>query len=245
MRYVTGVRPYTLLDLYCGAGGASVGYHRAGFNVIGVDLHAMPRYPFEFVQCDALEYLKTMIERGRWRRDARWQIDAIHASPPCQRYSIACTCRPGLAEQYPDLIEPTRELCELTGLPYVIENVPRAPLVNPVTLCGTQFGLASEWKGQKVVLRRHREFEAHGFEIPDAGEHDHSYRAVPVYGHGAPTNAPFFAGEGLANIERRVMDINWMTRDELDEAIPPAYTEYVGKHLMTALTSREGLELAA
>lgn len=241
MRYITGVRPYTILDLYCGAGGAAIGYHRAGFNVIGVDNKPMPRYPFTFVQFDALEYLKTMIA---WP-DSGWQIDAVHASPPCQHYSAATKCRPGLADRYPDLIEPTRELLIELGLPYVIENVPGAPLVDPVWLCGSQFNRQTVLPGYgPIMLRRHRGFEA-TFDIPDAGPHDHTLRAAPVYGHGPSGKHNPMSMKGVAQACREVMGIDWMTRDELDEAIPPVYTNYVGKHLMNALTSRDGLELAA
>jgi DNA (cytosine-5)-methyltransferase 1 len=146
------VRP-RILDLFCGAGGAGMGYHRAGFDVVGVDLAPQPHYPFEFSQSDALAWLDYPLTLGL-------RFDAIHASPPCQAYSAMSACRPGLADQYPDLVAPTRELLEATGLPYVIENVPRAPLRDPVTLCGHMFGLP---------LYRHRLFEAN-FPI-DQPEH--------------------------------------------------------------------------
>ena len=150
-----------------------MGYYRAGFEVVGVDIDPQPNYPFEFYQADAL----TFPLEG---------FDAVHASPPCQRYSMAMQCNPGSAEKYPDLIGLTRDLCLAAELPFVIENVPGSPLVNPVTLCGSHFGLATIWptNGRPVALRRHREFEAHGFVITDPGPHDHSVSALSVVGNG-------------------------------------------------------------
>ena len=125
-----------LLDLFCGAGGAAMGYHRAGFEVVGVDINPQPRYPFEFHQADALEYPLA-------------GFDAIHASPPCQRFSTM-TKRWARSSSHSDLIEPTRSRLRESMLPYVIENVAGAPLVGPIRLCGSSFGLP---------VRRHRLFE--------------------------------------------------------------------------------------
>jgi DNA (cytosine-5)-methyltransferase 1 len=129
-----------LLDTYCGAGGCAVGYHRAGFEVVGVDINPQPRFPFEFHQGDAIEYIR---EHGH-------EFDVIHASPPCQRFSEATPME--RRDKHPDLIAPTREAMQATGKPYVIENVEnaRAELANPVKLCGTMFGLP---------IWRHRYFE--------------------------------------------------------------------------------------
>ena len=133
-----------LLDLFCGAGGAAVGYHRAGFDVVGVDITPQPNYPFEFVQADALDCARLVIRCGTAT------FDAIHASPPCQAYIAACR-RATSAADHPDLIGPTRELLQATGLPYVIENVARRPAASTaVLLCGSMFGLG---------VRRHRLFE--------------------------------------------------------------------------------------
>jgi DNA (cytosine-5)-methyltransferase 1 len=133
-----------ILDLFCGAGGASAGYARAGFDVVGVDLNPQPRYPFEFHQADALTFPLD-------------GFDAIHASPPCQAYS---TMRRGLWKdrEHPDLIAPIRDRLIGADVPYVIENVEgaRRLLVNPVLLCGTMFGLGTKEGNQ---LRRHRYFE--------------------------------------------------------------------------------------
>lgn len=141
-----GERPL-VIDLFCGAGGASVGYSRAGFDVIGVDINPMPRYPFEFIQADAIEFLDWLIAHPT---NVLGCISAIHASPPCQHWSRMSNASPGTAESYPQLIEPTRERLQAIGFPYVIENVIGAPLVHPIVLCGTSFGLR---------IQRHRQFE--------------------------------------------------------------------------------------
>ena len=145
-----------LLDLFCGAGGCSVGYSRAGFDVVGVDNRPMPRYPFTFVQGDALEYLAA---HGG-------EFDAIHASPPCQRYSVLAAMHPD--REYPDLLQPARELLEASGKPWVIENVETAPMEREanlfgfgVLLCGSMFGLGVP----RGYLRRHRCFET-SFPVP-------------------------------------------------------------------------------
>src|SRR4051794_16680153 len=119
-----------LLDLFCGAGGCSVGYHRAGFDVVGIDIAPQPHYPFEFIQADALTALDLFGMRIG-------DFDAVHASPPCQSYSVSCNYRPENRTKYPDLVAPTRELLYEIGLPYVIENVPGAPLHSPIMLCGS------------------------------------------------------------------------------------------------------------
>src|SRR3990167_8741444 len=137
-----------LLDLFCGAGGAAMGYHRAGFEVIGVDIAFQKHFPFEFHQADALEYLA---EHGR-------EFDVIHASPPCQRFSVGVPIH--IRAKYEDLIKPTRMLLLQTERPYIIENVPRAPLIIALMLCGSMFDLRS---GRGAVLRRHRIFEAPWF----------------------------------------------------------------------------------
>lgn len=215
---------YRVLDLFCGEGGASEGYRRAGFDVLGVDLSPMPRYPGNVVQADALELLRAYANGY----SPLGRFDLVHASPPCQGYSVMSECRPGLADEYPKLIGPVRGLLAMWGVNYVIENVPGAPLRNATVLCGSQFGLYGEWNDEKVVLRRHRLFEA-TFTIPDAGPHTcDSYLTVPVYGNGAPGNRPEFRGPGFEALRKQVMGIDWMTRAGLSEAIPPAYAEHVG-----------------
>ncbi len=210
-----------LLDLFCGAGGASMGYYRAGFDVLGVDNQPMPRYPFDFIQAD--EFLNRMIQNPAWSG-----VSAIHASPPCQGYSVTRSVNPH-AHEYPQLIKPVRGLLQLIGLPYVIENVEGAKkqMVEPVTLCGSQFNLWCGFNGELAYLRRHRLFEVN-WPLPDAGDHNHIGYAFPVFGHGPGGH---IRGKGGAATARELMGIDWMTRKELDESIPPAYATYVGAHL--------------
>lgn len=250
---------YRILDLFCGAGGAAKGYHQAGFEVVGVDIHEQPHYPFAFIQADAISVLRW----GLPGYENWWsEFDAIHASPPCQRYSIATNCRPGLAQMYPDLIGPVREALETMDLPYIIENVPGAPLKNPVTLCGSMFDLGAELNGDWYYLRRHRLFEtswplpappchhppARAITVTDHGTATPNARvrkSLPVFGHGAPGNSPHLRGKGYAQAARDAMEIDWMNRDELAEAIPPAFTLHIGRHLIKWLNSNRNREEAA
>lgn len=211
-----------LLDLFCGAGGCSVGYERAGFEVVGVDLHPQPNYPFFFVQADALEVLADYEAMPGWIDT----FDVIHASPICQGNSTLRYFNP---TKYADLITPTRELLQLLGKPWVIENVPGSPMRPDVILCGEMFGLA---------VQRHRWFELSSGP-PAALVHPcvHPGRPVGVYGHGQ------FYWEGGEKKWRNVtraeastaMGIDWMGRAELSQAIPPAYTEWIGVQLMAHL----------
>jgi DNA (cytosine-5)-methyltransferase 1 len=201
-----------LLDLFCGAGGAAVGYHRAGFDVIGVDNQPMPRYPFEFHQADALEYAAY---HGH-------EFDAVHASPPCQRKSAMTNCRPGLAAAYPNLIRPTRIILDHIGVPYVIENVAGSDVRPDLTLCGRMFGLK---------LYRHRLFESNR----PLGQPQHPRHLVPggSAGHWKPGEIISVSGN-CAPIElaHEAMGIDWMTRGELAESIPPAFAQFVGEQLV-------------
>lgn len=222
-----------LLDLFCGAGGAAMGYHRAGFEVVGVDIRPQPRYPFEFHQSDVFHWFG-------WAGIN--SFDAIHASPPCQRFS-PLAMRNGNRDEHPDLIAETRELLEATGLPYVIENVVGAPLKEPVILCGTAFKLFAD--GHR--LRRHRAFECswlpRGLGGIEMGCGCHLYPYVPVMDitGGGPTRKDRTDGgggrpyKGTADQARRIMGIDWMTKAELNEAIPPAYTEFIGTQFMAHL----------
>ncbi|HSE45398.1 MAG TPA: DNA cytosine methyltransferase [Gemmatimonadales bacterium] len=209
-----------LLDLFCGAGGAAMGYHRAGFEVVGVDIKPQPRYPFEFVQYDALQYV------ADWHPETPLaeEFDAIHASPPCQAYSKAWKIRQG---EHPDLIGPTRELLEATGLPYAIENVKGAPLRDPVLLEGQMFPelrthrprlFETNWPLDVPLLRLSPPRQAKMGRQPKGDEW------IQVVGHAEP-----------AHKAREAMGIDWMTRDELSEAIPPAYTEFIGTQLLAYL----------
>ncbi|HEY9371506.1 DNA cytosine methyltransferase [Streptomyces sp.] len=204
-----------LLDLFCGAGGAAMGYHRAGFDVVGVDIEPQLNYPFEFIRADALEYIE---EHGH-------EFDAVHASPPCQFYSAMTSAWPGLAAQYPDLVAPVRVALEQAGVPYVIENVPGSPLLDPYVLCGFMF---------ELELYRHRLFET-SFELWMPLHLPHRIPASRA-GHYVPGTVMSVAGH-VAPVAhaRKIMGIDWTTRDELAEAIPPAYTQFVGAQLLDAL----------
>lgn len=224
-----------LLDLFCGAGGAAMGYQRAGFYVVGVDIKPQPHYcGDEFHQADALEYPLD-------------GFDAIHASPPCQGYS-RMRHLPWLAQkEYPLLIEPVRERLASIGIPYVIENVEDAPLeresslIGPhgILLCGTMFDLP---------IYRHRPFESNVLLIQP--EHPRHVRVITprrfLKGRGRITTWQQEGGVGghMGNVDRvrQAMDIDWMTAAEISQAIPPAYTEWIGVQLRNHL-EQEGFSL--
>lgn len=215
-----------LLDLFCGAGGAAVGYHRAGFTeIVGVDIKPQPRYPFTFVQGDALKPPVRLED-----------FDAIHASPPCQAYTVARNIR---KRDHPKLIERVRESLQAAGVPFVIENVNGAPLRFPMRLCGTSFGLGVTVRGIAYELRRHRYFEVHpplGMTPPCR----HRLPVIGVYGHGESKAMRGKRGYQISQVEHRraVMGMPWANRDEIAEAIPPAYTAFIGRQLIAAI--REG-----
>jgi DNA (cytosine-5)-methyltransferase 1 len=207
-----------LLDLFCCAGGASAGYYAAGFDVVGVDIRPQPYYPFPFIQADAL----TVDLTG---------FDVVAASPPCQLYSVATPAH--RRHDHPDLVEPTRQrLRAAVGAPggpwaYVMENVPGAPLHDPITICGDSLRLG---------VRRHRLFESN---LPLVGTpcwHDRETPPVPVYGsYGQRAGRkPVVEGEASPGTEaaREAMGIDWMPWPNLTQAIPPAYTHWIGVQLM-------------
>lgn len=207
-----------LLDLCCGAGGAAMGYHRAGFDVVGVDLVPQPHYPFKFYRLDAVAFAR--LYAG--------DFAAVHASPPCQRHT-AITKGTNAAKHaaYPELIAPIREQLKLAGAPYIIENAVSAPLVSPVMLCGIMFGL-------RVI--RHRLFECSWpADAPAHIEHDD---LTGNWRHGKANRGRYFAVYGTGGSRgtlaqwRAAMGIGWMTKAELREAIPPAYTKYLGQQLL-------------
>jgi len=211
-----------LLDLYCKAGGAGMGYHRAGYEVIGVDIEPQPNYPFRFIQADAIKFMEAFLYYG-WEALFDKKIDAIHASPPCQKNS---TMTKGLwkdrLDSYPELIAPTRELLKQTGLPYIIENVPTAPLENPTVLCGSMFGLG---------VRRHRLFETSFPIIAPLCNHKAQGQVVAVYGHSGGSSKRDGLRFGGVDTWKKAMGIDWMTGNELSQAIPPAYTEYIARFI--------------
>lgn len=215
-----------LLDLFCCAGGAALGYSRAGFEVTGVDMSLQPNYPYSFVQADALRLDPAFLD----------EFDAIHASPPCQSYSDLAA-RNGNADEWPRLIDPVRDLLRNTGKPWVIENVEGAPLIDPVLLCGTMF------PGLRVI--RHRLFETNfPLEQPKHIPHREHPRVHTLdkrkshYGKTCEwTDFVQVTGGGNCSVAsaRDAMGIDWMTKKEINEAIPPAYAEHVGRELMRHL----------
>jgi DNA (cytosine-5)-methyltransferase 1 len=211
-----------LLDLFCGAGGAGMGYHRAGFEVTGVDNRPQPRYPFTFIQADAMTFPLD-------------GFDAIHASPPCQAFTAYRRRGAGVGDSSPDLIGPIRARLEASGKPWVIENVEGSPVRPDVHLCGSSFGLD---------VRRHRWFEtsvpmlsppcAHGLQKPrfaHATNRANLRRTVEIGVWRIPLPT-----------QQKAMRIDWMTLDELSNAVPPAYTEYIGGLLLAQLRVNEAEE---
>ena len=213
------------VDFYCSAGGASKGLHDAGFDVTGVDLVPQPNYPFKFIQADAVELLAD--------RQFMAQFAAATASPPCQGYSGMSNCRPGLAAEYPQLIDITRRLLLEWGGPWAIENVEGSGLpaqddlfgARGVMLCGTMFGLP---------LYRHRFFET---SFPVVAPH-HPRHLVPASKAGHWEPGTIISVEGHCSpiaLAREAMGIDWMTRSELAESIPPAYTACVGGQMLAVM----------
>lgn len=211
MLYSTQMR---VLDLFCGAGGAAKGYQQAGFtDIVGIDINPQPNYPFTFIQGDAL-----------WGWENLDSFDLIHASPPCQHFTRYRNAVKDITERYEDLIAPTRELLLASGKPFVIENVPNAPIREDLTLCGSMFGLD---------VRRHRIFEVHGFEIPQ-----------PLCNHKVWQRRKYKSSTGRQNLrftievgawdepledQKAAMGVDFdLTVRELSESIPPAFTRFIG-----------------
>jgi DNA (cytosine-5)-methyltransferase 1 len=204
-----------LLDVCCCQGGAAYGYHLAGFDPTGLDIAPQPRFPFPFIQGDALEYIA---KHGH-------EYDVIHASPPCQAYSLTQRIQ---RNEHPDLIGPIREALEATGKPWVIENVPAAApwLRNPIELCGAAFGLRTY---------RHRLFESN-IPLVAPSHPKHSAQQVKM---GRPVKAGDFY-QAVGNFSgvayaRADMGVPWMTRDGIRESIPPVYAQHVGMQLLASL----------
>jgi DNA (cytosine-5)-methyltransferase 1 len=218
-----------LLDLYCGAGGCSVGYHRAGFDVVGVDINPQPNYPFEFFQGEALEFLAEFDAF-----DAKCYA-AIHASPPCQAYTHAKHLGNRGRTDHPDLVAATRKLLKASGLPYVIENVPGAPLIDPVMICGSSLGLP---------IQRHRLFETNWTLMVPPCQHGawgaKQYASTPRADGSRPDSRivnQMASGTSHAMLAT-AFGIDWIPdtggrpADALRQAIPPAFCELIGHQLM-------------
>jgi len=226
-----------ILDLFSGAGGAAMGYHRAGFEVVGIDSQPQPRYPFTFIQENVFDASTS------WMRT----FDAIHASPPCQRFSAL---RHLSSHDHPDLIAQTRDLLNEVGVPYVIENVVGAPLINPIRLCGSSFNLSAMCRdGVRRELRRHRLFETSGHWMPAYGQRhggpcSHNGQPIGVYGHGGtghggrPLPGSYRGYQAIRVEAIEAMRIDWMLMRELAQAIPPVYTHYIGSFLSMEIAQR-------
>jgi DNA (cytosine-5)-methyltransferase 1 len=208
-----------LLDLYCGGGGAGYGYEQAGFDVTGVDLYPQPKHRGKFIQADAIEYLA-----AHYR-----QYDVVHASPPCQAYSMASMQFRKQGKQYVDLISETRTALIAIGKPYVIENVPGSPLLNPVELCGAMFDMHTY---------RHRLFESNiTLKAPEHPKHiapnakmgrkPKPGEFIQYVGH--------FSGVGLV---QEMTGLYWLGQSELAQSIPPQYTQYIGQQLIEYLRQK-------
>lgn len=210
-----------LLDLYSGAGGAAMGYHRAGFDVTGVDIAPQRHYPFPHVVSDALEYLAA---HGS-------EFDVVHASPPCRDFTHLTNAR-GVSGRTGGLLAATRDALKALGHPYVIENVPGAPMIGALVLCGSEFGLGAEGARGFMRLRRHRLFESNVFLMGAGGctcASREPGRLIGVYGHGTGGGRGW---NGFTAAARTAMGIDWMNRGELSQAIPPAMTQFIGEQLI-------------
>lgn len=224
-----------LLDTFCKAGGCSKGYADAGFEIVGVDIEPQPNYPYEFIQADAFDYV---LEHG-------WKFDAIHASPPCQAYSQATNEED--RAKHPNLVLPMRWAMRRTGKPYIMENVVGAPLIEPKLYCGSMFNLR---------VQRHRLFETNWPLVQPFCQHrwqdeDKCWETMVskergkwrktgiayVFGNGSKMRDPSNLRRPETSIWREAMDIDWMAKAEMAQAIPPRYTEFIGKELIEWMTT--------
>jgi DNA (cytosine-5)-methyltransferase 1 len=207
-----------ILDLYCCGGGAGFGYEQAGFDVTGVDIVDQPKHQGKFIKADAIEYLNNNYHK----------YDVIHASPPCQAYSTSSMQFRIAGKKYPDLIAPTREALIKTGKPYIIENVPGSPLVDPILLCGSMFGMRTY---------RHRLFESNmPIKAPNHPEHSHKNAKMGR----KPKDGEFIQYVGHfsgVKLVQEMTGLSWLGQYELAQSIPPQYTKYIGEQIVLLLTS--------
>lgn len=223
-----------LVDLFCGAGGAGMGYYQAGFDVIGVDIDPQPDYPFRFIQADAIAFLDRMLAGGTWDWVGPGVVAAYHGSPPCQGYSSLSALHPEV--DYPKLVGDVRARFRALGRPYVIENVIGSPMTNALLLCGSMFGMR---------IRRHRLFDTSDLiYAPSPCQHHLQPDILGVYGNSDGAHEPGFKHEGhkrgprqaTTTEAREVMEMPWVTkRRGLTEAIPPRFTRHIGEQLLSVV----------
>jgi DNA (cytosine-5)-methyltransferase 1 len=208
-----------LLDLFCGEGGSATGYDMAGFEVVGVDKEPQPRYPFEFHQGDAMT----------------WPLagfDVVTGSPPCNDWSPLSAFRGKHGTGW--MLPATLERFRASGLPYVVENVSAEALPGELSLCGSEFGLRARSRGEVWHLRRHRRFASNVFLMGAGGCTCSGLRIGGVYGHGGGTSAAGGFTLDLAGA-REAMEMPWASRQGVSQAIPPAYTKFIGEQVMAQL----------
>ena len=213
-----------LLDLFCGQGGASMGYHLAGFEVVGVDIRPQPRYPFEFHQADAMSYPLD-------------GFDVLAGSPPCNDHSPLAHLHGEQGTGW--MLSATIERFRATGRPYVVANVAGADLPGELVLCGTEFGLQTRRDGRLYALKRHRRFASNLFLMGAGGCTCAGRPVMGVYGHGGGVGVQKGVrarqGEGA-----ELLGVDWMTVKGQAQAIPPAYTRFIGEQLLREVERGSG-----
>lgn len=218
------MRTYKLLDLYCCGGGAGYGYEQAGFNVTGVDIEPQDKHRGRFIQSDAIEFV----------RKYGHLYDVIHASPPCQQYTKSTKQFRKTGKRYDELIELTRQELIKTGKPYIIENVPDSPLINPIELCGAMFGLRTY---------RHRLFESNmNLVAPLHPVHDAKNTKMGR----KPAQGEFIQYVGHFSGVKEVQEMTglyWLGQYELAQSIPPQYTKFLGEQVIKIFKAIESVNV--